>query len=214
MAAAVPQWPGRLLDESTEADDNLGPAPDAYECPRQATPQRLRRDAVSAPPGADGDQGEYQAGQSVSHQAAEAQILTMVREVFSAETAAWLNAEFRLSEGDVVRKEVVVLPSGFPEPFFSDLRSDATANIIQLIAETVPTLTQAGTTWKGLCPFHQEKTPSFHVNPDKGFFHCFGCGAGGDAFKFIQNRDHIGFREAVQFLAERFAMEVPTGECG
>jgi CHC2-type zinc finger protein len=135
--------------------------------------------------------------------AGEARLLEMVREVFNEETAAWLQSEFQMT------RETVVLPSGFPEPFFSDVRACARFNIVQLIAETVPTLTQAGTTWKGLCPFHEEKTPSFHVNPDKGFFHCFGCGAGGDAFKFIQNRDHVSFRDAVRFLAKRYLVELP-----
>jgi DNA primase len=55
-------------------------------------------------------------------------------------------------------------------------------------------LKKVGATYKGLCPFHGEKTPSFHVNRDKGFFHCFGCGAGGDVFKFLELHDKIGFR--------------------
>ena len=64
----------------------------------------------------------------------------------------------------------------FPQQFIDDL-SSLQANIVQVVQEYVP-LKRAGTTYKGLCPFHSEKTPSFHVNPDKGFFHCFGCGAG------------------------------------
>ena len=70
-----------------------------------------------------------------------------------------------------------------PRQFIDDLRLQA--NIVQVVQEYVP-LKKAGTTLQGLCPFHSEKTPSFHVNPDKGFFHCFGCGVGGDVFKFLE----------------------------
>ncbi len=62
---------------------------------------------------------------------------------------------------------------------------------MQVVQEYVP-LKKAGTTYKGLCPFHSEKTPSFHVNPEKGFFHCFGCGVGGDVFKFLELHEKVG----------------------
>ena len=62
---------------------------------------------------------------------------------------------------------------------------------MQVVQEYVP-LKRAGTTYKGLCPFHSEKTPSFHVDPEKGFFHCFGCGAGGDVFKFLELHEKVG----------------------
>ena len=62
-------------------------------------------------------------------------------------------------------------------------------------------LKQSGQTLKGLCPFHKEKTPSFHVNPLRGFFHCFGCGKGGDVFKFLQEIEGISFPEALAMLA-------------
>lgn len=58
-------------------------------------------------------------------------------------------------------------------------------NILDVIREHV-VLTPAGSTYKGLCPFHTEKTPSFHVHPGKGFWHCFGCGEGGTATKFLE----------------------------
>ena len=67
----------------------------------------------------------------------------------------------------------------FPQRFIDDLRLQT--NIVQVVQEYVP-LKRVGRTYKGLCPFHSEKTPSFHVDPDKGFFHCFGCHAGGDVF--------------------------------
>ena len=79
----------------------------------------------------------------------------------------------------------------FPQQFIDDLRLQA--NIVQVVQEYVP-LKRAGTTYKGLCPFHSEKTPSFSVNPDKGFFYCFGCGLGGDVFKFLELHEKVGFR--------------------
>jgi DNA primase len=63
-------------------------------------------------------------------------------------------------------------------------------------------LRQSGATLKGLCPFHKEKTPSFHVNPSRGFFHCFGCGKGGDVFRFLQEIEGLSFPEALKMLAE------------
>ena len=64
------------------------------------------------------------------------------------------------------------------------------------------TLQPAGKNFKALCPFHKEKTPSFHVNPDRGFFHCFGCGVGGDVFKFLELHDKVGFADAVKQIAK------------
>ena len=71
------------------------------------------------------------------------------------------------------------------------------------------TLKPSGQTMKGLCPFHKEKTPSFHVNPARGFFHCFGCGKGGDIFKFIEEIEGVGFSEALAMLAEECGVELP-----
>ena len=75
-------------------------------------------------------------------------------------------------------------------------------------------LKKTGATWKGLCPFHQERTPSFNVNADKGFFKCFGCGAGGDAVKFVELHQKVSFPEAVRYLAQRAGMEVPGTQGG
>ena len=73
-------------------------------------------------------------------------------------------------------------------------------------------LKKTGATYKGLCPFHGEKTPSFHVNRDKGFFHCFGCGVGGDVFKFLELHEKVGFQDAVKQLAQRFGVTLPELE--
>jgi DNA primase len=94
----------------------------------------------------------------------------------------------------------------FPQPFIDDLRLQA--NIVQVIQEYVP-LKRAGRTYKGLCPFHSEKTPSFHVDPEKGFFHCFGCNVGGDVFKFLELHEKLGFQDAVRTLAQKFGVTVP-----
>ena len=56
---------------------------------------------------------------------------------------------------------------------------------------------------KGLCPFHDEKSPSFHVRPTVGLWHCFGCGEGGDVYAFVQKIEHVSFVEAVELLADR-----------
>ena len=94
----------------------------------------------------------------------------------------------------------------FPQQFIDDLRLQI--NILQVIQEYVP-LKKMGATWKGLCPFHSEKTPSFHVNPEKGFFHCFGCGVGGNVFKFIELQEKVTFPEAVRMLAQKAGMAIP-----
>jgi DNA primase len=94
----------------------------------------------------------------------------------------------------------------FPAAFVDDLRTRA--DIVQVIQEHV-SLKKAGNSYKGLCPFHGEKTPSFHVNREKGFFHCFGCGVGGDVFKFLELHEKIGFTDAVKLLAGRFNVKLP-----
>jgi len=94
----------------------------------------------------------------------------------------------------------------FPQTFIDDVRLQA--DIVQVVQDHVP-LRKSGATYKGLCPFHGEKTPSFHVNRDKGFFHCFGCGLGGDVFKFVELQEKVGFTDAVRMLAQRFGIPVP-----
>ena len=94
----------------------------------------------------------------------------------------------------------------FPQQFIDDLRLQA--NIVQVIQEYVP-LKKAGRAYKGLCPFHGEKTPSFQVDPDKGFFYCFGCHAGGDVFKFLELHEKLGFQDAVRLLAQKFGVTLP-----
>ncbi|MCX6089587.1 MAG: DNA primase [Candidatus Atribacteria bacterium] len=80
-------------------------------------------------------------------------------------------------------------------------------NIVDLIAGYID-LKPAGKNYRGLCPFHEEKTPSFNVSPEKGIYHCFGCGAGGDIFNFIMKMENITFREAVRYLARKAGIEL------
>src|SRR3954471_12467983 len=94
----------------------------------------------------------------------------------------------------------------FPQTFIDDLRLQA--NILAVVQEYVP-LKRAGATYKGNCPFHNEKTPSFNVHPEKGFFHCFGCGVGGDVFKFLELHEKVGFQDAVRMLAQKFGVALP-----
>jgi DNA primase len=97
----------------------------------------------------------------------------------------------------------------FPAHFIDDLKRQA--DIVVVIQDYV-SLKKTGATYKGLCPFHGEKTPSFHVNRDKGFFHCFGCGVGGDVLKFLELHEKVGFHDAVKLLAQRFGMSLPELE--
>ena len=76
-------------------------------------------------------------------------------------------------------------------------------DIVELVGSYISLKPAGPGSFKGLCPFHGEKSPSFHVRTSPAFYHCFGCGVGGDAFKFIQEMDKIGFTEAVEKLAER-----------
>ena len=78
----------------------------------------------------------------------------------------------------------------------------ARVDIVELIGARM-TLKKAGSSFKGCCPFHREKTPSFHVNPVKQFYHCFGCGENGDVFSFLMKQDGLTFQDAVRTLAER-----------
>ena len=87
------------------------------------------------------------------------------------------------------------------------------ADIVEVIASYIP-LKRSGRNLKALCPFHEEKTPSFMVHPEKQIYKCFGCGKGGNAIHFVMEKEHLTFPEAVRALAERYGIPVPetTGE--
>ena len=80
-------------------------------------------------------------------------------------------------------------------------------DIVEVIGSYFP-LKRAGTSWRALCPFHREKTPSFHVNPQRQSYHCFGCGAGGTIFRFVMDYEHLDFPSAVRRLAQRAGVPV------
>jgi len=83
--------------------------------------------------------------------------------------------------------------------------------IVELVGESVK-LQRRGRSFTGLCPFHKEKTPSFHVNSERGFYHCFGCHASGDAIKYVQETEGLDFVEAVRSLAERAGIDIVENE--
>lgn len=87
-------------------------------------------------------------------------------------------------------------------------------NIADVVGEYVSLKNASVGSLKGLCPFHDEKSPSFNVRPMQGFYHCFGCGEGGDVYKFVQQMDHLSFTEAVEKLAARIGFELTYDEGG
>lgn len=94
-------------------------------------------------------------------------------------------------------------------PFDDTIKEQIRAriDIVDLVSRHVR-LKQSGRNFKGLCPFHKEKTPSFMVNPDRSSFHCFGCGKGGDIFTFVQEVEHVEFKEALHMLAEEAGVQL------
>ncbi|MEZ4332035.1 MAG: DNA primase [Myxococcota bacterium] len=96
--------------------------------------------------------------------------------------------------------------SRIPESTIAEIRSRA--DIVGVVGRHVE-LKQAGRNWRGLCPFHDEKTPSFNVNPDRQIFHCFGCQEGGDVIGFLMKHSGLSFPEAARQLASELGVEVP-----
>ncbi len=97
----------------------------------------------------------------------------------------------------------------FPEEKVSEIRDRA--SILEVVSDYI-NLKKAGKHYKGLCPFHSEKTPSFMVNEEKQIFHCFGCGAGGDVFTFLMKVGNFSFPQAVEELAKRYGVRLPSRE--
>ena len=98
-----------------------------------------------------------------------------------------------------------------PKDFIEQVRG--ATSIVEVISRYMP-LKASGNNFKGLCPFHNEKTPSFHVNTERQIFHCFGCDVGGDAFKFLMLYEKNSFVEAVRELANRAGLTLPHGSGG
>ena len=98
------------------------------------------------------------------------------------------------------------MPGRIPQSFVDELLTRT--DIVDVIDSRVP-LKKAGAEYKACCPFHEEKTPSFTVSPNKQFYHCFGCGAHGTSIGFLLEYDHMEFVEAIEYLAARAGLEVP-----
>jgi len=98
------------------------------------------------------------------------------------------------------------LVSRIPDEILQKIRDHT--DVAELIGRTV-SLKRAGRNYKGLCPFHDEKTPSFNVNPDRGTFYCFGCQEGGDVFSFLMKTENLSFAESARSLAKDAGIEVP-----
>ena len=81
-------------------------------------------------------------------------------------------------------------------------------DIVDVVSQYV-ILKRSGRNFMGLCPFHKEKSPSFSVSPDRQYYHCFGCGKGGDVYNFVMEMEKLSFREALEFLAERGHVQLP-----
>ena len=94
-----------------------------------------------------------------------------------------------------------------PESLVDRIREQT--DIAELIGEFIP-LRKKGSDFDALCPFHNEKTPSFKVSPSKQIFHCFGCGLGGNVFSFLMHHEKMSFVEAVRFVADRLRIEIPA----
>ena len=93
-----------------------------------------------------------------------------------------------------------------PKEIIEEVRSRC--DIVDLVSSYLPELRKRGATYKCCCPFHNEKTPSFTVNQERQIYHCFGCGANGDVFSFVQEYDKLDFLSAVQFLADRTGVKI------
>ncbi|PZS03647.1 MAG: DNA primase [Pseudonocardiales bacterium] len=98
------------------------------------------------------------------------------------------------------------MPGRIPDSDIAAVRERA--DIADVVGEHVSLRRAGGDSMKGLCPFHEERTPSFHVTPSRGTFHCFGCGAGGDVIEFVRRMDTLGFVEAVEWLAGRYGVTI------
>src|SRR6059036_3318400 len=85
----------------------------------------------------------------------------------------------------------------------------AQADLRSIVSDYLPLKKSSGSKYRALCPFHAEKTPSFYVDADKQLFYCFGCGTGGDAFKFLMLYEKLEFPEALKTLAARYGINMP-----
>lgn len=114
-------------------------------------------------------------------------------------------------EKDVICGLSTTLKHIIPDSIIEEIRTRA--NIVEVVLDTV-LIKKSGKDYKGLCPFHSEKTPSFTVSQEKQIYHCFGCGAGGNVFKFLMETQSLSFVEAVKKLASRYGVAIPEPKSG
>ena len=112
-------------------------------------------------------------------------------------------------QGLSVRGERKAVASYYPEELIHEI---IMANDLVDVVSSYVQLKKAGRSYKGLCPFHNEKTPSFTVSQEKQLFHCFGCGEGGSVIQFIEKIENLDFVETIQFLAQRAGIRLPEGD--
>ncbi len=98
----------------------------------------------------------------------------------------------------------------FPQTFIDDLKRQA--DIVRVVQDYVPNLKKKGANWSACCPFHQEKTPSFSVNPAKEIYYCFGCAEGGSVFNFVMKIENVTFPEAIKLVAAKANVALPQME--
>lgn len=110
-------------------------------------------------------------------------------------------------KADNRKKEECAVPKWIPDDLFAEICAEN--DIIDYVSQHTA-LKKAGRDYMGLCPFHNEKTPSFHVNREKQLFHCFGCGASGNLVQFVMRTENIPYADAIEILAERAGIALPT----
>src|SRR5881227_959570 len=96
----------------------------------------------------------------------------------------------------------------YDQYFIDDLKSRA--DLVRIIQPYAQDLKKKGANWMACCPFHQEKSPSFSVNPSKDIFYCFGCHKGGSVFNFVMEMERVSFPEAIRIVAEKMGMPLPV----
>ena len=102
--------------------------------------------------------------------------------------------------------------AGISDEIIEEIRNRC--DIVEVIGSVVQLKRSGAGTFKGLCPFHNEKTPSFYVNANRQSYHCFGCGNGGDVFRFYMERENMPFPDAVRLLASRAGVIIPESLSG
>src|SRR5690242_14895833 len=104
------------------------------------------------------------------------------------------------------------MPAAASSSFAETLKQQA--DIVRVIGDYVTLKKSGAQNFSGLCPFHKEKSPSFSVHQTRQFFHCFGCGASGDVFKFVQKIENVTFPEAIRLIAQKLGVAMPKVEYG